>query len=303
MDSGLSPTRDDHNRGMPRIDPAHPPLWRTARTLQFGLDAVCVVDDPAPWQQRLVRELERGIPDGAVVPFAIAAGASALAAETFLRELEPALAGEETRARVVVLQAAGDVPASHLDTVARAMTAAGCTVQVAHEFDPPGAGVTDAATLVVVAHGLVAPAFVARLMAEDVSHLPIVIAPSDAQIGPLVVPGETSCLSCQAAHRRDTDEAWPAIAAQLLGRPAPEVDASLLWEAGIVAARLLSAAGRSRSRWDGRSMTVRSGSLRRVVRTHRPHGDCRCRSLAGSETAAAPVVLEPRRPRAFARPA
>jgi hypothetical protein len=34
-------------------------------------------------------------------------------------------------------------------------------------------------------------------------------------IGPLVIPGVTSCLGCADLHRRDRDAAWPAVAAQL----------------------------------------------------------------------------------------
>ena len=64
-----------HNRGMLRLDPAHPPLWRSATTLQFGADPVAIVHDPAPWQQRLVHELARGIPDDALEPVAAAFGA------------------------------------------------------------------------------------------------------------------------------------------------------------------------------------------------------------------------------------
>ena len=34
-------------------------------------------------------------------------------------------------------------------------------------------------------------------------------------VGPLVIPGVTSCLECADLHRRDRDAAWPAVAAQL----------------------------------------------------------------------------------------
>jgi hypothetical protein len=34
-------------------------------------------------------------------------------------------------------------------------------------------------------------------------------------VGPLVIPGVTSCLACADLHRRDRDAAWPAVAAQL----------------------------------------------------------------------------------------
>ena len=36
-------------------------------------------------------------------------------------------------------------------------------------------------------------------------------------VGPLVVPGVTSCLTCADLHRADRDSAWPAVAMQLRG--------------------------------------------------------------------------------------
>lgn len=35
-----------------------------------------------------------------------------------------------------------------------------------------------------------------------------------ATVGPLVVPGRTSCLRCQHLHRRDADPSWPVISVQ-----------------------------------------------------------------------------------------
>lgn len=288
---------------MLRIDPAHPPLWRTATTLQFGVDPVVVVHDPPAWQQRLVRELERGIPDGAAAPFAIALGASARAADRFLDLVRPALAVPEPERLRIIVQAAGEVPVPQLETIAQAVAAAGCDVELAHAFDPPGGAGADAAAVVVVAHHLVAPGFASALMADDVPHLPLVLTGIGAEVGPYVLPGVTACLSCMTARRRDDDPVWPTVAAQLLGRPLAEVDASIVWEAGIVAARLVSETGDRPPRKPTRSLSLRAGSLRRTVRKHRPHEECRCRSLAGTATAAVPVRLEPTTPRAFARPA
>lgn len=288
---------------MPRIDPAHPPLWRTPTTLQFGADPVAVVHDPTAWQQRLVRELERGIPDSAVVPFAEALGAPAHAAEEFVARIRRAFAAPSTHARRVVVQASDDVAGTVLDTVARALAATGCDVVAAQPFDPPGGVGTDAAAVVVVAHHLVAPAFAAALMADDRHHLPLVLTGTGAEIGPHIVPGVTACLSCLAAHRRDADASWPTVAAQLIGRPVGEIDPSIVWEAGIVAGRLLSETERNPLRDRTRSLALRAGSLHRSAQRHRPHAECRCRSLAGTGTAAAPVRLEPTRPTAFARPA
>lgn len=72
---------------MLRIDPAHPPLWRTPTTLQFGMPPVAVVDDPTSWQQRLVRDLERGLPDDAVISLACALGATAHQAADFVERI------------------------------------------------------------------------------------------------------------------------------------------------------------------------------------------------------------------------
>ncbi|MGA7146980.1 MAG: hypothetical protein WBX17_00630, partial [Microbacterium sp.] len=79
---------------MLRIDPAHPPLWRSTTTLQFGLPPVAVVEDPTPWQQRLVRDLERGLPEDAVISLACAHGASGPAAEEFVARIAPAIASD-----------------------------------------------------------------------------------------------------------------------------------------------------------------------------------------------------------------
>lgn len=288
---------------MLRIDPAHPPLWRTATVLQFGAEPVAVVHDPAPWQQRLVRELERGLPDGAVVPFAVALGAPSRAAEDFVARIARALSTPPAPRPRVVVQAAGDVPPDRVGIVTAALRAAGCDVTEAHPFDPPGGPGADAAPVVVVAQHLVPPSFAAALMADDRAHLPVVLTGAGAEVGPHVVPGVTACLSCLTSHRRDADEAWPAVAAQLIGRPIEHVDASVVYEAGVVAARLLTDSGRHPLRTRTRSLALRAGSLHRTARTHQPHEECRCRSLAGTATAGAPAPLVPTTPRAFALPA
>lgn len=287
---------------MLRIDPAHPPLWRTPTTLQFGHEPLLVLDDPAPWQQRLVREFERGIPDQAAVPFAVALGADPRAAAEFIARLADVFASPAPPAPRVIVQAAGDLPRDHVDAIAAALRLAGSEVATADPFDPPGATM-GAAPVVVVAHHLVAPSFAAALMADDRPHLPVVLTATGAEVGPYVTPGSTACLACVAACRRDDDPAWPVIAAQLLGRPLPAVDGSILWEAGIVAARLITGAESRPPRLRTRSLTLHAGSLRRRVLKHRPHEECRCRSLAGSATADAPARLEPTTPRAYARPA
>jgi bacteriocin biosynthesis cyclodehydratase domain-containing protein len=53
------------------------------------------------------------------------------------------------------------------------------------------------------------------LHSERVAHLAVRVRDGTGLVGPLVVPGATSCLNCADLHRRDRDAAWPAVAAQL----------------------------------------------------------------------------------------
>jgi hypothetical protein len=53
------------------------------------------------------------------------------------------------------------------------------------------------------------------LHAHDWSHLPVQLGPDFGAVGPLVIPGLTSCLRCADLHRRDRDPAWSALAVQL----------------------------------------------------------------------------------------
>jgi hypothetical protein len=53
-------------------------------------------------------------------------------------------------------------------------------------------------------------------------HLVATVREETGVVGPLVLPGESSCLRCAEAWRRDDDPAWPRLAAQLAAAdPAP----------------------------------------------------------------------------------
>jgi hypothetical protein len=74
-------------------------------------------------------------------------------------------------------------------------------------------------------------------------HLLVALHPAGAVVGPLVLPGLTSCLRCLDRHRRDRDDAWPRLAVQLtVARrhgPASEA-ATATMAAGLAAAQVLS---------------------------------------------------------------
>jgi hypothetical protein len=60
-----------------------------------------------------------------------------------------------------------------------------------------------------------------------VPHLVATVRGSTGVVGPLVVPGVTSCLRCADLHRRDADPRWPQLAAQLTAVEPPPSGATV----------------------------------------------------------------------------
>ena len=56
-----------------------------------------------------------------------------------------------------------------------------------------------------------------RLLRAGVPHLVARVRDTTGIVGPLVLPGRSSCQRCHDLHRSDRDPAWPSIAAQLTG--------------------------------------------------------------------------------------
>lgn len=92
-----------------------------------------------------------------------------------------------------------------------------CSGARVRHSNQPHAALTSAGTdLVVLADSLVTdPRLVRELHRGGVPHLAVRVRDSTGLVGPLVIPGVTSCLDCADLYRRDRDAAWPAVAAQL----------------------------------------------------------------------------------------
>lgn len=277
---------------MLRLDPAHPPLWRSATCLQFGTADVARLDDPQPWEEQVVAALERGLTEPALVGLARSAGASADALDALLADLAPVVHRVPPAVRVA-LDADG-VPVHVADTVFDALQRAGADVVRAGAMRA-----TDRVVVVLATH-LVAPHRTAGLVGHDIAHVPLVLDSGGATVGPYVEPGVTGCLACDALHARDADAAWPVVASQLLGRTC-EVDLDLAVEAARVALHVVTA----RETVPSRSVRLRRDSPLREWRRHAPHEACRCRSLEETSTAPARLVpaREPSSRTGFARPA
>lgn len=110
-----------------------------------------------------------------------------------------------------------------------------CSGAVIKHSSQPHAGVTpDGADLMVLSDYLVAdPRLVRDLHRHRVAHLPVRVRDGAGLVGPLVIPGRTSCLACADLHRQDRDPAWPAVAAQLRNTVGTADRATLLATAAL----------------------------------------------------------------------
>ncbi|MCW2686520.1 MAG: hypothetical protein JWR37_1410 [Mycobacterium sp.] len=100
------------------------------------------------------------------------------------------------------------------DVLADALRCSGARIRHSSQTHAaPGPAGTD---LAVLSDYLVAdPRVVRELHRGGVPHLLVRVRDGTGLVGPLVIPGVTSCLSCADLYRSDRDAAWPAVAAQL----------------------------------------------------------------------------------------
>lgn len=132
-------------------------------------------------------------------------------------------------ARAATIRIHGSGPLSEL--LAGALRRSGARLQHTTEsYAAPRPG-TD---LVVLADELVAePRIVRELHRSRIAHLPVRVRDGAGLVGPLVIPGVTSCLHCADLHRADRDAAWPALAAQLRGTVGSASRATILATAAL----------------------------------------------------------------------
>ena len=203
------------------LDPAMPVLMRPDGAVQVGWDPrrAVLVRPPdglsAAALADLLRVLQSGIAVTDLQALAVNRGVTDAEAVT---ELVASLVGagvvttDPPPARSASIRIHGRGPLS--DLLAGALRCSGARVRhssLSHAGVRPGT--TD---LVVLSDYLVTdPRLVRDLHDARVPHLPVRVRDGTGLVGPLVIPGMTSCLRCADLHRSDRDAAWPALAAQL----------------------------------------------------------------------------------------
>lgn len=91
-------------------------------------------------------------------------------------------------------------------------------------------------TLVVVTSDAVPDlGLAATLVQQRLPHLSVLTSAGRAMVGPLVLPGRSSCLGCMHRHRTDADPGWPAVA-RASARQAPRAPVTISAMAATFAA-------------------------------------------------------------------
>lgn len=198
------------------LDPAMPVLLRPDGVVQVGWHprrAVLVRppgDLTAPNLAALLRSMRSPV---SLTELQRQAGADLTDLVDGLVEAGVATRGDgNSSGRTASIRVHGRGPLS--DLLVGALRSSG--VRTGHSSQPHAMVTTATADLVVLTDYLVAdPRMVRDLQRAGVPHLPVRVRDGTGLVGPLVLPGTTSCLGCADLHRRDRDAAWPAIAAQL----------------------------------------------------------------------------------------
>jgi hypothetical protein len=114
---------------------------------------------------------------------------------------------------------------------------------------------------------------------DGLPHLSSAVHGSQAVIGPLVLPGRTSCLRCADLHRSDRDPCWPALAVQLAtrsGHRAISEVALCVAAAGLTAGQALSYLDGQRPETLGGTVEWHLPDWRLRRRSWPPHHECDC---------------------------
>lgn len=284
------------SRTITRLDPRYPMLWRDARTLQFGLDDALRVSLDEPWVEPLLQKLRLGIRLSTFDLVAHGVGAPRDDARQLLDRLRPLLASAQPVSAGVWVEGVNLTDHRVLPRLRDALTDEG--VPGAHRGDTDAVGV-------IVIEGAAAALHVAGYLRDDICHLPIAFEHAATVVGPLVVPGQTPCLSCRDAGETARDSAWPLLHSQLVGRPPSQVALARVAAAATLVPRVL------RATRPGRGLAVRiKPDGHRSWRWVRPHAECLClepSSRSPQESATELARLDPpiatTTSRAYARPA
>ena len=197
------------------LNPATPVLLRPDGTVQVGWDPrrAVLVRPPTGVSTVTLAELLRPMQSGATLSeLQSTFGFDPTDLISSLVDAGVVTSSARRRARAAVIRIHGRGPLS--DLLAGALRCSGA--RITHSSRTHAGAPSEPTDLVVLSDYLVSdPRVVRDLHAARMAHLPVRVRDGTGLVGPLVIPGVTSCLECADLHRSDRDSAWPAVAAQL----------------------------------------------------------------------------------------
>ncbi|GAA3105362.1 ThiF family adenylyltransferase [Streptosporangium carneum] len=117
-----------------------------------------------------------------------------------------------------------------------------------------------------------------ELLSCRIPHLLVTAYEGFGSVGPLVLPGRSTCLRCLDLTRRDRDPGWPVVSARLGGFPAGEIGCGTAMSTLVAA----MAVGHALASIDGSESAVTNGTTdvlpdwRWKRRSWSVHPQCRC---------------------------
>lgn len=201
------------------LNPAMPVLSRPDGVVQVGWDPrrAVLVRPPAGMTTAALGDFLRMLQSGATLAEVLegsdAAHAPAIAdliAALVAAGVMTAIPRRQNRSASIRIHGRGPLS----DLLASALRCSGARIK--HSSQPHAAVTTQTTDLVLLSDSLAAdPRMLRELHNAAMPHLPVRVRDGCGLVGPLVVPGVTSCLVCADLHRSDRDSGWPAVAAQL----------------------------------------------------------------------------------------
>lgn len=141
------------------------------------------------------------------------------------------------------------------------------------------------ADLVVLADEIPQPLRLTTLHADGIAHLPVRLRDGVGIVGPLVLPGRSTCLICIELQRAAQDQDWPTAAAQLVGTAGRADPCCVAATVGLATAQALAAldgAGPVPPALDATlELDVAAGTLHRREWSSDPECHCRAASSPG----------------------
>lgn len=216
---------------------------------------------------------------------AVAHGIEPAAMSTILAELDRAgILGSDTRhpvgARAIRIHGRGPLS----DAIATALAGTGTRISRSFQYTAETEAVRWNVNCVVLTDDLVTdPRLVADLVRHGIPHLQVRLRDGRGVVGPLVLPGHTSCLRCADLLRCAHDGDWPHLAAQLLGSVGHATPATVMATAAIALGQLeiiMSLPRRSPPASLNATLEIDLASHRVVTRRWPRQADCSCAHLA-----------------------